>query len=153
MIIILNNKFTAVILLLIFINLILVKAEIRPLDGQSNNKGDPKAGTPQSQLTRNIGKTSWPDASGNAMASTPGEYTIDVPKDTLCTTPLPKGQLPLPRCVSDLVNGLQSKLENEYNLNALEAKKAKRKTSHMVCSSYNLYLSKYRIFLILFFLF
>ncbi|GBB83499.1 hypothetical protein RclHR1_10200006 [Rhizophagus clarus] len=132
--IILNNKFVVVILpiLLIFINLILVIAEIRTLDGQSNNKANPEAGTPQSQFTKNIGKTSWPDASGNAMASTPGEYTINVPTNTFCNTPLPNGQLPLPRCVSNLINGLQAKLGDEFNLTALEAKKSKKKTSHMV---------------------
>jgi hypothetical protein len=143
--IILINKFAAVILaILLIFNLILVAADIRTLDGQSNNKDDPKAGTPQSQFAKNITKTSWPDASGNAMISTPGEYTINVPKNTLCTAPLAQGQLPLPRCVSNLVNGLQAKLTDVYNLNALEAKKSKRKTSHMVRSY--IFVFKYRIF-------
>ena|SRR6266498_2812846 len=127
---ILNKKFAAVIIV-IFQCLVVITAEIRSLDGQSNNLNDPKAGTPQSEYKREIEKTSWLDA--DTMVSTPGEYTENVPKaNSNCKAPLPEGKFPLPRCVSNLVNGLQAKLSDGFDLSGQEAKQSQRKNSHMV---------------------
>src|SRR2546423_2342702 len=125
---ILNNKLIIIFAILLVFTEYFVTAEIRSFDGASNNKGNPNAGTPKSEFTRDIDKTSWPDETTQAMVSTPGEYTAIVPKESNACTTLPKGQFPLPRCVSNLVNGIQAQLGEEFDLGTLDAQKSSRKT-------------------------
>ncbi|CAG8501913.1 16490_t:CDS:10 [Funneliformis mosseae] len=130
MTIILIKSFAAVILA-IFQFLVIVTAQ-RALDGQSNNLNDPNAGTPQSPYKRDIGKQAWQDGI-DAMITTPGDYTAVVPKGNgACAVPALEGLFPLPRCVSNLVNGLQAKLGDEFELSIQDTKKSKRKNSHML---------------------
>jgi len=127
-----NNKLIIILVILLVFTEYFITADNRSLDGESNNKANPNAGTPKSEFTREIEKKSWPDETLKAMVSTPGEYTAIVPKTSNACTTLPKGQFPLPRCVSNLVNGLQAKIGEEFDLGTLDAKKSLRKTSHVV---------------------
>ncbi|CAI2171547.1 10820_t:CDS:2 [Funneliformis geosporum] len=125
------NKSLAAVILAIFQFLVVVTAQ-RALDGQSNNLNDPKSGTPQSPYKRDIGKQEWQDGI-DLMILTPGDYSENVPKGNVaCAAPLQEGIFPLPRCVSNLVYGIQAKLGDEFDLSIQDTKKSKRKNSHML---------------------
>ncbi|GBC41947.2 heme peroxidase [Rhizophagus irregularis DAOM 181602=DAOM 197198] len=64
------------------------------------------------------------------MVPTPGNYATD-PKVS-CVDPLPAGNYPLPRCVSNLITAMTLKDTDSFDLKRLDKFKSKRKNSHIL---------------------
>lgn len=64
------------------------------------------------------------------MIPTPGNYAVPI-TPIRCSDPLPPGNFPLPRCVSNKLHAFQLKPEDSYNLSHMARFKSKRRVSHV----------------------
>src|ERR1043165_2610238 len=108
--------------------------QYRSLDGTNNNLYVPTAGASGvPYLNYKNAKELFADAKTASMLTCPRNYIADtLPVTDKCTDVLPKGTFPLPRCISNLANGIRSTREQSLDANFTESLKSKRKSSHMV---------------------
>src|SRR4051812_46422797 len=108
-----------------------VVAEYRSLDGSNNNIAVPNAGIPNVPFNRQ--KPNYEKYAGNngKMIPSPGNYVLNGISPT-CKDPREEGIFPLPRCISNVLDGYQLTRENEFSWDFLDSFKSKRKVSHMV---------------------
>lgn len=110
--------------------------EYSKLDGTNNNLNNPKAGSSGSPYLREIptNKSFFSDTpSQESMIPSPGNYNPPPIGIALkCSDPLPLDNYPLPRCISDIYNGYQTKSEDKFNWQFVNSFKNSRKVSHMV---------------------
>jgi hypothetical protein len=113
-----------------------IAAEYRSLDGSNNNIAEPKAGTPNVPFFRKKPNDENYAGKNGEMVSSPGNYNFILkevaPK---CKDLIPKGMFPLPRCISDVLDGYQTTAKDAFSWDFLDSFKSKRKVSHMVYAS------------------
>ncbi|CAG8610641.1 35932_t:CDS:10, partial [Racocetra persica] len=108
-----------------------VIAEYRSYDGVGNNKANPKAGSSGvpyfiiEQFTQR-----FDNPTTGSMLQCPGNYTSILSVN--CTNPLQSGQFPLPRCISNLANGIHKSFVDQNNISYSDSLKSKRKSSHLM---------------------
>ncbi|CAG8630503.1 4443_t:CDS:10 [Rhizophagus irregularis] len=107
--------------------------EYRSLDGSNNNIAEPKAGTPNVPFFRQKPHDANYAGDNSEMVSSPGNYNYNpnevVPK---CKDLIPKGMFPLPRCISDVLDGYQTTAKDAFSWDFIDSFKSKRKVSHMI---------------------
>ncbi|CAB4491492.1 unnamed protein product [Rhizophagus irregularis] len=107
--------------------------EYRSLDGSNNNIAEPKAGTPNVPFFRQKPHDANYAGDNGEMVSSPGNYNYNpnevVPK---CKDLIPKGMFPLPRCISDVLDGYQTTAKDAFSWDFIDSFKSKRKVSHMI---------------------
>ncbi|RIB26883.1 hypothetical protein C2G38_144235 [Gigaspora rosea] len=115
------------IYVLVFENVVL--SEYRTLNGTNNDKDG--LGVVNMPFVRQ--QVPVPNFLDNAatMVSTPGNYST-LSTGVSCATSLPAGNLPLPRCVSDVLHSYQLKPSDSFNLTHLQQFKSKRSISHVL---------------------
>jgi hypothetical protein len=105
--------------------------QYRSLDGTNNNLLVPDAGA--SGVLYLNGNELFADPTTASMLNCPHNYQNDgLPLVDRCSDILPEGTFPLPRCISDLANGIQATQAQQYDENFIESLKSIRKSSHMV---------------------
>ncbi|GBB83501.1 hypothetical protein RclHR1_10200008 [Rhizophagus clarus] len=116
---------------LIFLITIATCIEYRSITGEGNNRFFPSDGMADTPLIRDaLPNPLYADAATFEMVPTPGNYATD-PKAS-CSNPLPAGNYPLPRCVSDLISAMRIQDTDAFNLQRLDKFKSKRKNSHIL---------------------
>ncbi|CAG8599806.1 7905_t:CDS:10 [Gigaspora margarita] len=115
------------IYVLVFENVVL--SEYRTLNGTNNDKDG--LGVSNMPFVRQQIPVPYFQDNVAAMISTPGNYST-LPTGVSCTTSLPAGNLPLPRCISNVLHSYQLKANDSFNLTRLQQFKSKRSISHVV---------------------
>ncbi|CAG8467977.1 2697_t:CDS:10 [Cetraspora pellucida] len=114
-----------------FILGISVIAEYRSYDGVGNNKANPKAGSSgMPYFTLEQFTKRFDNPTTGSMLQCPGNYTSILSVN--CTNPLQSGQFPLPRCISNLANGIHKSYVDQNNISYSDSMKSKRKSSHLM---------------------
>ncbi|CAG8535727.1 5775_t:CDS:10 [Dentiscutata erythropus] len=120
-----------VILVLIYVlafeNVVL--SEYRTLNGTNNDKDT--IGVVNMPFVRQQVPLTYFQDNVAIMVSTPGNYTT-LTTAVSCADRLPAGNLPLPRCVSNVLHSYRLKANDVFNLTYLEQFKSKRSISHIV---------------------
>jgi hypothetical protein len=108
--------------------------QYRSLDGTNNNLYVPNAGASGVQyLNYKNAKEFFADPTTASMLTCPHNYINDgLPIVDKCTDILPEGIFPLPRCISNLANGIRATQAQQFGVNFINSLKSKRKSSHMV---------------------
>ncbi|CAJ0757711.1 3569_t:CDS:2, partial [Entrophospora sp. SA101] len=106
--------------------------EYSNLDGTNNNLNNPKAGSFGSPYLREVPTHKSFFSIQDSMIPSPGDYN-PLPAGTTikCSDPLPFNNYPLPRCISDIHNGYQTKVQDKFNWEIINSFKSSRKVSHM----------------------
>jgi hypothetical protein len=137
--IIIHNKMLLCGFIIHFLLLISINdaQQYRSLDGTNNNLYVPNAGASGvPYLNYKNAKENFADSKTASMLTCPHNYVADkLPIVDKCTDILPKGTFPLPRCVSNLANGIQSTRAQQFDADFTNSLKSKRKSSHMVSHS------------------
>jgi hypothetical protein len=108
--------------------------QYRTLDGTNNNLNVPNAGAVGAiYLNYKNAAELFADSATASMVICPQNYqAVASPVIDKCTDVLQEGTFPLPRCISDLVDGVQAKQTQQLNEGFVDSFKSKRKSSHMV---------------------
>src|SRR3954452_16801871 len=107
--------------------------QYRRLDGTSNNLLVPDAGASGVLYSNKNANELFADPTTASMLNCPHNYQNDgLPLVDKCTDILPEGAFPLPRCISNLADGIQAKQAQQYDEKFIDGLKSKRKSSHMV---------------------
>ena len=108
--------------------------QYRSLDGTNNNLYVRNAGTAGAQyLNYKNAKELFADPTTASMLTCPHNYETDgSPILDRCTDILPEGTFPLPRCISNLADGIHATQAQQFGANFINSLKSKRKSSHMV---------------------
>src|SRR6266498_443389 len=108
--------------------------QYRSLDGTNNNLNVPNAGASGvNYLNYKNAIELFADSATASMVACPHNYqAVTLPVVDKCTDILPEGTFPLPRCISDLVNGVQATQAQQFDENFVDTFRSKRKSSDMV---------------------
>ena len=106
----------------------------RSLDGTDNNQNDPNAGASGAKyLNYKNARELFANPTTASMLTCPHNYqAVGLPVVDRCTDVLPEGTFPLPRCISNLADGIHSTQAQQFNEIFVSDLKSKRKSSHMV---------------------
>src|SRR5438105_1682469 len=118
--------------LFIYLSLLLptyIVAEYRSLDGSNNNIANPNAGIPNAPFFRQ--KPNHENYAGNngEMIPSPGNYNAPNGKALTCKDAREEGIFPLPRCISNVIDGYRLTRQDAFSWNFLDSFKSKRKVS------------------------
>ncbi|RIA97145.1 heme peroxidase [Glomus cerebriforme] len=108
--------------------------QYRSLDGTNNNLNVPNAGAVGAvYLNYKNAIELFADSTTASMLSCPHNYqAVTLPVVDKCVDILPEGTFPLPRCLSDLGDGVQATRAQQFNETFVNNHKSKRKSSHMM---------------------
>ncbi|GBC06036.1 hypothetical protein RclHR1_06580008 [Rhizophagus clarus] len=108
--------------------------QYRSLDGTNNNLNVPNAGAAGTlYLNYKNAAELFADSATASMVFCPHNYqAVTLPVVDKCTDVLQEGTFPLPRCISDIVSGVQATQAEQLDENFVESFKSIRKSSHMM---------------------
>ena len=106
----------------------------RSLDGTNNNLNNPNAGASGAKyLNYKNASELFADPTTASMLNCPHNYqAAGLPVVDRCTDNLTNDVFPLPRCISDLVDGIRATQVQQFDNIFINDLKSKRKSSHMV---------------------
>ncbi|PKC11241.1 heme peroxidase [Rhizophagus irregularis] len=108
--------------------------QYRTLDGTNNNLNVPNAGVVGAiYLNYKNAVELFADSATASMVICPQNYqVVALPVVDKCTDVLQEGTFPLPRCISNLADGVQATQAQQFDESFVDSFKSKRKSSHMM---------------------